>query len=334
MTTVVMESLGRFIPARVVTNEDLVGMMHLEGVSPEEIREKTGIEERRFVTDETLPDMAVSSVAEAVKGFDGEIDELHYVANTPPPGLARPERIFAFSDIPPDVLAPHARMTLNRLADGDARFRRTRLHADLGGCAHFLMGVGRARSRIINGTARNAVVVTATDISRCLDPRDPDTAVLFGDGACAVLLRKGADGERGRIVFYYERIDRGRIGVLYFERKDGNWYTRMDGRAVFKLAVRSFEDSIVRTEREGYPVAAIDHFCPHQANLKILDLAIRKAGIPPAKVHSTLRTYGNTSSASVGITLYEAREAIKPGEKVLLLGFGAGFAWNALLIQY
>lgn len=67
---------------------------------------------------------------------------------------------------------------------GGARFRRTRLHADLGGCAHFLMAVGRARSRIMNGTARTAAVVTATDISRCLDPRDPDTAVLFGDGAC------------------------------------------------------------------------------------------------------------------------------------------------------
>lgn len=330
----VLHSLGCYVPGRAVTNKDLVRLMGFKGMPPEEILAKTGIAERRFVTGETPPDMAVGSIAEALAGFEEDVDDLFYVANTPPPELERPSQVFAFSDVPPDVLIPNARETLKRLAAGDPRFRQTRLHATMGGCAHFLMAVAEAREAIRSGGSRNAVVVTSTDISRYLDPEDPDTAILFGDGACTFLLRRAEGDAKPKILEYYERIDLDRNGVLYFERKDGRWYTRMDGKAVFKMAVKSFEDSIRHMERKGYPVSCIDHFCPHQANGRILDLGMQKAGIPPERVHYTLREYGNTSSASVGITLYEARSKIKPGQKVLLFSFGAGFVWNAMLLQY
>lgn len=334
ISDVVLDSLGCYIPGKAVTNEDLVRLMGFKGISPEEILAKTGISERRFVTGETPPDMAVRSIAEAVEGFDGNIDDLFYVANTPPPGLEHPRRIFAFSDVPSDVLVPNAGETLNRLAPGDPRFGQTRLHATMGGCAHFLMAVAEACDGIRNNVSRSAVVVTSTDISRYLDPEDLDTAILFGDGACAFLLRKASGDAKPKFLEYYERIDLGRNNVLYFERKGGRWYTRMDGKAVFKMAVKSFEDSIEQMKRRGYPVSCIDHFCPHQANGRILDLGMRKAAIPPEKVHYTLQKYGNTSSASIGITLYEARPKLKPGQKVLLFSFGAGFVWNAMLLQY
>lgn len=334
MSDVVLYSLGCYIPGKVVTNEELVGLMGLKGISPEEIQAKTGIFERRFVTSETPPDMAVRSIVEAVGGFEEDIDDLFYVANTPPPELENPRQVFAFSDIPSDVLVPNARETLDRLAIGDPRFRQTRLHATMGGCAHFLMAIAEAREGIRSGASRNAVVATSTDISKYLDPEDLDTAILFGDGACAALLNRAEGDSRPKLLEYYERIDLDRNDVLYFERKGERWYTRMDGKAVFKMAVRSFEDSIRHMELKGYPVSCIDHFCPHQANGRIIELGMRKAAIPPAKVHYTLQKYGNTSSASVGITLYEARQKFKPGQVVLLFSFGAGFVWNAMLLQY
>lgn len=334
MSDVALHSLGRYLPGRAVTNEELVRLMGLKGISPEEILAKTGISERRFVTGESPPDMAVGSVAEALAGFEEGIDDLFYVANTPPPELKHPQQVFAFSDIPPDILIPHARETLNRLVGGDPRFRCTRLHATMGGCAHFLMAVAEAVETIRNGASKNAVVVTSTDISRYLDPGDLDTAILFGDGACAVLLRMASGDAKPRFLEYYEKIDLSRNDILYFERKGERWYTMMDGKTVFKMAVKSFEDSIGQMERKGYPVSRIDHFCPHQANGRILDLGVRKAAIPPEKVHYTLQRYGNTSSASIGITLYEAQPKIQPGQKVLLFSFGAGFMWNAMLLQY
>jgi 3-oxoacyl-[acyl-carrier-protein] synthase-3 len=334
MSDVVLHSLGCYIPGKAVTNEELIGLMGLKGISPEEIQAKTGISERRFVTSENPPDMAVHSIAEAIEGFGENIDDLFYVANTPPPELEQPEQVFAFSDIPLDALVPHARETLNRLVSGDPRFRKTRLHATMGGCAHFLMAVAEACDSIRNGASQNAVVVTSTDISRYLDPQDLDTAILFGDGACTALLRKASGDAKPKFLEYYERIDLDRNDVLYFERKGKRWYTMMDGKAVFKMAVRSFEDSIGHMERKGYPVSCIDHFCPHQANGRIIDMGIRKASIPQDKVHYTLQKYGNTSSASVGVTLYEAQASFKPGQKVLLFSFGAGFVWNAMLLQY
>jgi 3-oxoacyl-[acyl-carrier-protein] synthase-3 len=334
MSDVVLVSLGRYIPEKVVTNEELVRLKGIKGISPEEIRVKTSISERRFVTDETPSDMAVRSIKEAVGKFDGEIDDLFYVANTPPLDLAFPQQVFSFSDIPSSVLVPHARETLNQLALDDPRFKKTKLHAEMGGCAHFLMALQEARSRIRSDRSKSAVVVTSTDISRYLDAGDVDTVILFGDGACAALLRRGSEDEKPALLEYYEKIDMGKRNILYYERKDGKWYTMMDGKAVFKMAVRSFEDSIKYMESKGYPVSCIDHFCPHQGNGRILDAGIRKTKIPPEKVHYTLQKYGNTSSSSIGITLYEASRDIKPGEKVLLLSFGAGFVWNAMLLQY
>ena len=211
---VVLHSLGCYVPGKVVTNEELVRLMGFKGISPGEILAKTGIAERRFVTSETPPDMAVRSIAEAVKGFEGGIDDFFYVANTPPPELEHPRHIFAFSDVPSDMLVPNARETLNRLVLADPRFSRARLHATMGGCAHFLMAVAEACDRIRDNTSKSAVVVTSTDISRYLDPKDLDTSILFGDGACAVLLRRASGDKKPMFLEYYEMFELVKIDVL------------------------------------------------------------------------------------------------------------------------
>lgn len=334
MTGVTLYSLGRYIPERVITNEELIKLTGIKGFSPEDIQAKTGISERRFITNETPVDMAVWSIAEAVREFESNIDDLFYVANTPPQDLAQPSQVFAFSDIPSSVLVPDARKTLDRLALDNPRFSQTKLHAEMGGCAHFLMAIAKARLSIQSNVSKSAVVVTSTDISRYLDTEDPNTSILFGDGACAVLLKRGDEDKKPKIMEYCEGIDLDKNNILYYERKGKKWYTRMDGKAVFKIAVRGIEDSIRCMESRGYPVSCIDHFCPHQGNGRILGLGMRKAKIPPEKILCTLKKYGNTSSASIGITLYESRQKIKQGQKVLLIGFGAGFVWNAMLLQY
>jgi hypothetical protein len=228
--------------------------------------------------------------------------------------MAHHGKVFAFSDIPSSVLVPDARKTLDCLALDDPRFGQTRLHAEMGGCAHFLMAIAKARLSILNNLSKSAVVVTSTDISKHMDPEAPNTTILFGDGACAALLKRGNKDKKPKITDYYERIDLDKNNILYYERKGKRWYTRMDGKTVFKIAVSGIEDSIRYMESRGYPVSCIDHFCSHQENGRILGLGMKKVKIPPEKILYTLKKYGNTSSASIGITLYEARQEIKQGQ--------------------
>jgi 3-oxoacyl-[acyl-carrier-protein] synthase-3 len=191
------------------------------------------------------------------------------------------------------------------------------------------------------------LVLGAEKLSAITDYTDRSTAVLFGDGAGAAVLAKG-DGSRG-IVSSFLRSD-GKLAELLWRPgggtvhppseamlQDKSYFIHMAGREVFKNAVRSMADAASRAlERADITGAQVDLLVPHQANIRIIEATAEHAHIPPERVYINVDRYGNTSSASIPIALDEARRngRLKPGMTVLLVTFGAGFTWGAMVLKW
>lgn len=340
LNEVILESVGMYVPDNIVTNERLINEFLVKKLKrPEIIENLTGIREKHFVTSEdSVADMAIKAVLGTVKDFS--IERLYYVRNTVPLDLSIANYVSVHRSPPTEMLIPEAEEVIAMLGS-DFRFEKTNLYTVFGACAHFLSAVRQAYDAINSGETENAVIATSTDISRFLDWRNRQTAILFGDGACAFLLRAGTNEDRPKIISHYEEEDPSRDHLLHYARKEGNWYVGMpDGNLVFESAIEAIGKCLKHMEtKEGNLKLSrdnIEHFIFHQANGSILDKAIDTYKIPGEKVHRSLERYGNTSAASVGITLYEAlkEEKIKPGDKVFLCSFGAGFVWNYVLLQY
>jgi 3-oxoacyl-[acyl-carrier-protein] synthase-3 len=207
-------------------------------------------------------------------------------------------------------------------------------------CSGFVYALATADLFIKSGAFKCALVVGAEVFSRILDWKDRGTCVLFGDGAGAVVLEASetpgilesqlhADGSYASILSTPGHVDRG--GVL------GDPTLKMDGTAVFKLAVRVLEDSARATlAAKGFTVADLDAYIAHQANVRIIAFVARKLGLPDAKCIVTVDRHGNTSAASVPLALDVAvRDGrIRPGALVLLQGVGGGFTWGSVLLRY
>jgi 3-oxoacyl-[acyl-carrier-protein] synthase-3 len=222
------------------------------------------------------------------------------------------------------------------------------------GCSGFVYALAMASGAVGSGLQDRVLVVGAETISRIIDWQDRGTAVLFGDGAGAVVVSAQADSSKA---------DTHPAGILGFDLGgDGSGaeyllipaggsrlpasaatvearqhYMKMNGSEVFKFATRVVAQSARRVlDKCGKSVADIDLFVPHQANLRIIDAAASKLGIAPEKVYTNLQKYGNTSCASIPLCLSEAREEerLHEGDLVLLLGFGAGLSWGACLLEW
>lgn len=230
------------------------------------------------------------------------------------------------------------------------------------GCSGFVFALAMATGAVAGGLHENVLVVGAETISRILDWEDRSTAVLFGDGAGAVVVsamddamasdgaKRGATaGEAPRVLGFDLGGDAAGADFLSVpaggsrlpashETVDGRQhYMKMNGNEVFKFATRVVAKSAGRVlEKCGRSVAEVDLFVPHQANLRIIDNAVGKLGMDPAKVYTNLQQYGNTSCASIPLCLSEARAGgrLKQGDLVLLMGFGAGLSWGACLMEW
>jgi 3-oxoacyl-[acyl-carrier-protein] synthase-3 len=318
-TPVSITGLGCHVPERVLTNAELSTLVDTDD---EWIIERTGIRERRIAADdEALTDIARPACVRALEmaGADAASIDLLIVAT-----------------VTPDMAFPSAAALLaDELGMPDAAAY------DLSaGCTGFVYAIAQAHSMLTSGLAKRALVVGGDVLSKILDWGDRSTLVLFGDGAGAVVMEAvpeggflafelGADGGGGANLWLPGS------GSRKFE--DPDKVVKMNGREVFKFATRVMVSSAEAILAEcDLEIADIDVYVPHQANVRIIDHAVKRLGVSRAKTVVNVEKYGNTSSGSIPLALADAADdhRLRPGKLVLLTGMGAGLTWGSALIRW
>ena len=315
---------GSYLPPRRLTNADLVAELATQGVetSDDWIVERTGIRARHFAAPEICSsDLALQAAHKALEAANLQAHEIDLI-------------IVATST--PDMVFPSTACILqNKLgANGCAAFDVQAV------CSGFVYALTVADAMIQSGAASKALVIGAEVFSRILDFKDRTTCVLFGDGAGAVVLQAS---ETPGILATDLHADGKHVGILCVPGHVsggvalGDPVLKMDGQAVFKLAVGVLEDAARAVlAKAGKTVADIDWLIPHQANIRIMQSTARKLKLPMDKVVVTVDQHGNTSAASIPLALDHAVRAgrIKPGDTLMLEGVGGGFTWGAVLLDF
>lgn len=318
---------GSELPAKVLTN---AALERIVDTSDEWITTRTGITERRVLEEgKGNADMAYRASVRALKDAGMEAKDLEAII---------------MGTVTPDYPFPSSACVLEDMLGARKVFSFDVNAA----CSGFLNALAVADSFIRTGMIRNALVVGSDALSRLLDWKDRTTCILFGDGAGAVVVGASSDGTHG-ILSTRLRTDGSYVKALYVPaggslkpatlesvRKNEHTIT-MNGKEVFKVAVRSMEEiSREALDEAGVSVDEVSLVVPHQANLRIITALAERLDIPMSRVMVNLDKYGNTSAASVPVALDEARRQgrIRPGDIVLLNAFGAGFAWGAAVIRF
>lgn len=322
---------GSFVPEKIVRNEDLVEL----GCDSEWIIQRTGIRERRHAgLNQATSDLAWGAVQNCLEsaGVPGSEVDLIIVAT-----------------MTPDYATPSTACLLQ------ARLGATQAGAlDINAaCSGFTYALIMGAQFVRSGAYRRVLVVGADVMSRVVNPKDVKTYPLFGDGAGAALIgpaeeagsganpigilayQLGADGTGADLLKVPACGSREPISIAAIESE--RHFLQMDGRPVFKWAVRLVSESIVSlTEQAGVTLLDVSQVILHQANLRIIDAAVSDLSLPREKVFVNLDRFGNTSAASIPIALDEACRAgkIRRGELALMCGFGAGLTWASCLLRY
>jgi 3-oxoacyl-[acyl-carrier-protein] synthase III len=318
---------GRYLPDNVVTNDDLARRVD---TSDEWIRTRTGIRERRVAApDVHTADLGASAARVAMQraGVDpGEVD------------------VLVLSTATPDRWLPSTACDTQALLGCQNAFAFDVMAA----CTGFLCGLTVAEGHLAAGRGDVALVISAEKMSAIVDWEDRSTCVLFGDGAGAAVLRRSNGSGRG-ILSSHMRSDGNLAQLLYRPAGGtveplsqsvldcGRHYVHMEGREIFKNAVRLMAESCdFALHQAGMTPGDIDLVVPHQANIRIIEATAKYAGLPMDKVFVNVDRYGNMSSASVPVGLDEAQEQglIGPGSAVLTVAFGAGLTWGAMVLRW
>jgi 3-oxoacyl-[acyl-carrier-protein] synthase III len=311
--------LGTYTPERVLTNDELAGLVD---TSDEWIMERTGIKERRIAAPEqAMTDLALPAARIALERAGVRPTELDLII---------------VATVTPDMMFPTTGSLLGDLLPApDAA-----AYDLLAGCTGFVYALAQAHSMVSAGLAKKALVVGGDVLSKILDWTDRSTIVLFGDGAGAVVLERvedggflgfelGADGGGGQHLWLPGS------GSRTFE--DPDRLVKMNGREVFKFATRVMVSSAeALLDEVGRTIDDVDVYVPHQANTRIIDYAAKKLGIPEDRVVVNVEKYGNTSSGSIPLALAdaEAQGRLEPGSTVLMTGMGAGLTWGSALMEW
>lgn len=315
--------VGAALPARRVTNDDLVADLATRGIetSDEWIVTRTGIRQRWLAgPDDTTTSLGVRAAREAMKSAGVGPDDIDLIVC--------------------------ATSTADQIFPSTACLIQSELGVHQGGafdvqavCSGFAYAVANADALIRAGVAQRALVIGAEVFSRILDWNDRSTCVLFGDGAGAIVLsaavtpgvlvsRLHADGRQSGILSTPGSV---RCGAV-----TGHPFLRMDGQAVFKLAVKLLAELAQETlDAAGLKVDDLDWLVPHQANVRILSATASRLGLPLERVISTVGEHANTSAASVPLALAQAVQEgrLRPGQLIMLQGVGGGFTWASNLIR-
>lgn len=317
---------GVYLPETVLTNAELEKMVD---TSDEWIRSRSGICERRIINEgEATSDIACRAARMAVQDAGISLQEVDAIV---------------VATVTPDMLFPSTAclvqngLGLNRVAAFDVG----------AGCSGFVYAMGIGSQFIKTGMYNTVLVIGAESLSRIINWQDRNTCVLFGDGAGAAVLRPvpegfgilsldlGADGSGADLL----KLPAGgsRMPVTHENCCSTDHYLNMSGREVFKFAVKIIGESALNAlEKAGLDKKDVDCFIPHQANIRIIEAAVRRLNLPMDKVFVNVQKYGNTSAASIPVAVHEAvaEGRIKRGDIVVLVGFGAGLTWGASVIKW
>jgi len=322
-----LSSIGVALPPGVLTNHDLAGMLD---TSDDWIVERTGIRERRIATaEQSVAMLSREACQHALEGAGitaADVDSIVLATATP-------DRL-----LPPTACDLQALLGAHRAAAFDIS----------AACPGFVFALAVAEGLIASGQSSTVLVVGAEKLSTITDFEDRSTAILFGDGAGAVVVRRSSSPGRG-ILSTYIKSD-GRLAPLLYRPGGGSadpisekvvcersHFMKMSGREVFKAAVLAMAEACDEAmRRAGVAAEDIDLLIPHQANLRIIEATAKHAGLPMSKVMVNLDRYGNTSSASIPLALEQAisEGRVHQGSLLLLVAFGAGFTWGSSVIRW
>jgi 3-oxoacyl-[acyl-carrier-protein] synthase III len=315
---------GSFLPPQRLSNDDLVARLAADGIetSDQWIVERTGIRARHFAApDMKCSDLAVAAARQALEAADCDVADIDLIIVA----TSTPDMVF-----PSTACIVQHKLGVNGCAAFDIQAV----------CSGFVYALTVADAMIRSGAARKALVIGSEIFSRILDFKDRTTCVLFGDGAGAVVLEGAAvpgilaselhaDGRHVGILCVPGTVSGGQVL--------GDPLLKMDGPAVFKLAVGVLED-VARSvlAKAGRSEADVDWLVPHQANIRIMEGTAKKLKLPLDKLVATVHEHGNTSAASVPLAFDEAVRSgkIARGDTVLLEGVGGGFTWGAVLLDF
>lgn len=314
-------AVGSYAPQRIVSNADFAARLD---TTDEWIKTRTGILERHFAApDETSSSMGIAAAQQMNNDFPQALDGIDLIICA----TSSPDAMF-----PSTAALIGAELGLRGAAAFDVSVA----------CSGFVYALSVAYSMLRSGVARRALVVGSEVMSRSVDQTDRNTAILFGDGAGCVVLGEvktgygiesfvlGADGAGAEHLYLRGAAQCLRGAVM-------NEHLTQNGREVFKFAVRTLGDSAeAAMNKLGKTAADIDWLVPHQANIRIIEAACERFGLPISRAVTNLERYGNTSAASIPLALHEGvqRGLFKQGDHLLLAGFGGGLSWGTCVLRW
>lgn len=323
MKEVKIIGIGNGIPDNIMTNDDLSKIVD---TSDEWITTRTGIKERRISKGENTSDLAAKAAMKALKMSDTKPEEIDMII---------------LSTSSPDALSPST-----------ACFVQDKIGAvnascfDISAaCSGFVYALRIGAQFIKTGECKKVLVIGAEVLSKITDWTDRSTCVLFGDGAGAAVLSESDEKGVSSIFTGAQGNKAGYLGITCVPVKNPlvkpeeieNIKLHMDGKEVFRFASSIVIEAIDKVLKDsGLTMDDIKYVIPHQANVRIIEYAVKKLKAPEGKFYINLDKYGNTSAASIPIALAEMNEKglIKKGDKLILVAFGAGFTWSACLVEW
>jgi len=316
-----MVGVGHYAPAAILTNEDLEKVLD---TSDEWITSRTGMKRRHVsAPDEATSDLALAAARHALESASLQPDEIDcYIVSTVTPD-------FPF---PATACIVASKLGAQNKAAFDIEIA----------CSGFIYGLTVAASLIRSGVYKRVMLIGAETLTKIVNKKDRSTAILFGDGAGAVILQSstedsflsselGSDGSRPEILRVQAGGSRYALDPLRYDM--GEQFIYMEGREVFKFAVTKMIDATeTALSKANLSHSDLDFLIPHQANKRIIDAAAKYLDMPPEKVLINIHEYGNTSAASIPIALSEAvrSKKFKPGDVIVFVGFGGGLSWGAV----
>lgn len=325
MMHAVVIGTGSYLPEHVVTNDDLADLVD---TSDEWITTRTGIKQRRITTGENTSELAYKASVKALENSGLDAEELDLII---------------CATVTPDSFMP----SVACIVQGRLGAVRAAAYDLTAACTGFIYGLATAASFIGSGLYKNILVIGAETLSKTLNWSDRSTCVLFGDGAGAAVV--SADATKPGIMSVRLTSDGSKQDCLNlpgipisnpFVNQDVESYRpyiSMKGQEVFKYAIRSVTDLVKEIlDNSGLDKEDIKYVIAHQANQRIIEQAAKASGIPLERFYMNVDRYGNTSAATIGIALDEMvhKSLLQPGDKLILVGFGAGMTSGAILMEW
>lgn len=318
--------LGTYLPEKIVTNDD---MAKIVDTSHEWIVTRTGISERRFTrNEEAASDLGTKAAIRALENAGILPEEVDLII---------------VPTVTPDMVFPSTAC----LIQNNIGAKKAAAFDIAAGCTGFIYALSVANQFVASGTYDTVLVVATETLSKFLNFEDRATCVLFGDGSGAAVVKSvpegqgflafelGADGGGGDLLKIPAGGSRKPASAETIKNKEH--YIHMAGNEVFKFAVRAMGDSAIRgLEKAGYAKEDVDFLVPHQANIRIIESATKRLGLPADKVVINLNRYGNMSSASIPAALEECVNSgkIRQGDLIVLVGFGTGLTWGSCVLRW